>query len=200
MVRPYQWIALLRLTGTTRRERIQRIVALVVVALIIVGAIIFRNFLWAIRTATYPGIFLLSLVGAASIFVPIPGLASVCAGAGVLALNLWAVAALAAAGEAIGETSGYLAGIGGRTLVEKHPYYLRFYAWMRYRGGLVLFLACIIPNPLFDIVGITAGSLRYPLHLFYPLVFSGKLVKNLWISYLCYRGLMPVLRWLGGMD
>ncbi|GBD11393.1 hypothetical protein HRbin23_01058 [bacterium HR23] len=199
MVRPLQWVALVRLTGATGRERAQRITALAVVAIVIIAAIVFRNFLWAFRTATYPGIFLLSLMGSASIFVPVPGLASVCAGAGVLALNPWAVAALAAAGETLGETTGYLAGVGGRTLLEKHPYYLRFYAWMRYKGGVVLFLASAIPNPLFDMVGIAAGSLRYPLHLFYLIVFAGKLVKDLGIAFLCDLGLLAILRWLGGL-
>ncbi|MFN3975134.1 MAG: VTT domain-containing protein [Dehalococcoidia bacterium] len=199
MVRPVHWAALSRLTGTTGRERAQRIAALVAVVVVIAAAIVFRNFLWAFRAATYPGIFLLSFAGSASIFVPIPGLASVCAGAGVLELNPWAVAALAAAGEALGETTGYLAGVGGRFLVEKHPYYLRFYAWMRYRGGLVLFIASVIPNPLFDLIGIAAGSLRYPLHLFYPIVFLGKLLKDLGIASLCNLGLMHILRWLGGL-
>lgn len=199
MVRPVHWVALVRLTGATGRERAQRIAALAAVVVVIAAAIVFRNFLWAIRTATYSGIFLLSFMGSVSIFVPIPGLASVCAGTGVLELNLWAVAALAAVGEALGETSGYLAGVGGRSLVEKHPYYLRFYAWMRYRGGLVLFLASVIPNPLFDFIGIAAGSLRYPLHLFYPVVFVGKFLKDVGIASLCNLGLMHILRWLGGV-
>jgi membrane protein YqaA with SNARE-associated domain len=192
MVKPIPRGILTRLGGIGLRELLRGLGALGIVGAVIGLAIAFRDVLWAVRAVTYPGIFLLSLAGSSSIFVPIPGLASVCAGAGVLGLNIGVVAALAALGEALGETTGYLAGVSGRFLLEKHRYYPRLYAWMRYRGGLVLFLASSIPNPLFDLVGILAGSLGYPLHLFYPVVFAGKLLKDLTIAFLCSLGLTPL--------
>ena len=36
----------------------------------------------------------------------------------------------------------------------------RLVVWMRRRGWLLLFLMAFIPNPFFDLAGVTAGALR----------------------------------------
>ena len=63
--------------------------------------------------------------------------------------------------------------------------------WMRRPGWLLLFLLAFIPNPVFDLAGVTAGALRYPLERFLAVVLTG---KNTELRRLClyprhYRGL-----------
>ncbi|MBI4336644.1 MAG: hypothetical protein HY683_02290 [Chloroflexi bacterium] len=179
-----------------RREHALRVLAIAVVVLAVITVVVFRRSLLDLQGVTYPGVFLLSLIGSASIVVPVPGLASVCAGAPLLQLNPVVIAIVAGAGEALGELTGYLAGFSGRALVERYPLYRRLAGWTERRGGFVLFAFSVIPNPLFDIVGIAGGSLRYPLHLFLLIVFLGKALKDLGIAYGCLLGLEAFLQFV----
>ncbi|MBI4234488.1 MAG: VTT domain-containing protein [Chloroflexi bacterium] len=185
---------------TVQRRRLQALFR----ALAIVGVVAIVLVIWLLRgrlpgpgAVTYSGIFLLSFFASASIVIPIPGIAGVCAGSALLGLTPLLLALLAATGEALGEATGYLVGYGGSGIVEGRPLYGRLKGWVRRRGGLVLFLFSVIPNPLFDIVGIAAGSLRYPLYLFFLITWAGKFLKDVGIAYACFFGLEGALRLLG---
>ena len=49
----------------------------------------------------------------------------------------------------------------------------------------MLFLLALIPNPVFDLAGVTAGALRYPLERFLAVVFAGKILKLVGFAYAC---------------
>ena len=170
------------------RERRLRILAIIAVLAVIALAVVLqvRGHFPTVSAVGYPAVFLLSLFGSASIIVPIPGFASVCTG-GVL-LTPVIVAVVAAVGEATGELTGYMAGFGGRGVLEKRRLYWRLEKWMRRRGGIILFILSVIPNPVFDIAGIAAGALRYPLWRFWPIVATGKFLKSLGVAYACSYG------------
>lgn len=182
------------------RERRLRWLALAGVAGMLVLAVMARRWLPLFRLLGYPGIFLLGFFSSASIAVPVPGLASVCAGGSILGLAPFWVGVAGGVGEALGELTGYFAGFGGRGLVERWGWYRRVSSWVRRRGGLVLFLLSTVPNPFFDVVGIAAGSLRYPLHRFLTVVGAGKVLKDIWVAYACALGLEWALRFVQGMD
>ena len=78
-------------------------------------------------------------------------------------------------------------------LLLLYRYSDRLEEWMQRRGMLVLFLISIIPNPVFDLVGIAAGGARYPLVKFLATVWVGKVLKGLIVGYTCFYGvtLMP---------
>ncbi len=145
------------------------------------------------KTLGYPGVLVLSFVGAAGLVLPVPGLAAVC-GAGGLELNLIGVGVLAAVGETAGEMSGYAIGYGGRRVVERRRFYRTAERWMERRGTLVLFVLSAVPNPLFDVVGITAGGTHYPIKRFLVVVGAGKLIKSLAVAWACNLG-VDLLQW-----
>jgi uncharacterized membrane protein YdjX (TVP38/TMEM64 family) len=68
---------------------------------------------------------------------------------------------------------------------------------MQHRGWIVLLVASSIPNPLFDLIGIAAGTLKYPIWRFLIAVWGGKLVKSTTIAYACFYGIEWVLRSFG---
>ena len=82
--------------------------------------------------------------------------------------------------------SGYAIGYGGRTVVEKRAFYEKVRLWMERRGTLVILLVSVIPNPFFDVVGIAAGGLRYPLLRFLAIVLVGKTLKGLIVAHTCF--------------
>ena len=94
-----------------------------------------------------------------------------------------------AVGSTIGELTGYLAGYGSQGIVQKSRYYSRISNWVARRGGFALFVLAAVPNPLFDIGGIAAGSLGYPISRFLLWVGIGKLVKFLVFAYACRQSI-----------
>jgi membrane protein DedA with SNARE-associated domain len=46
-------------------------------------------------------------------------------------------------------------------------------------GFLTLFILAVIPNPLVDLAGMTAGMMKYPYPKFLLAVWLGKTVKSL---------------------
>ena len=169
-------------------ERAMKAISVGLVVLFILTVFLLRNHLPDIRTVGYVGVLVLSFVGSASILVPVPGIAAVCAGPSIVGLSPVIVAIMASVGEAVGELSGYLIGFSGRGFADKSRFYPRIERWMERRGALVLFLASSFPNPFFDFVGIAGGTLRYPIWRFLIAVWAGKLVKSLLIAYTCFFG------------
>ena len=108
---------------------------LIVVLVIVVSILIFalRSQIVQLAGLGYLGIFLVSLLGNATIVLPAPSLALVFAMGSVLYWPL--VGLVAGVGEALGELSGYLAGFGGRAFIEDQKTYDRLVVWMEKRGG-----------------------------------------------------------------
>lgn len=171
---------------------ISRLLALLFVVGVTVGAYLLRDRIEHFAVYGYPGIFLITLLSYATVLVPVPGLAIVFAMSGLL--HPVGVAIAAAAGAAFGELSGYLAGYSGRAVIENWKRYEKITAWVRKYGGPAILVLATIPNPVFDLVGVAAGVLKMPLHKFLLWVFPGQLIKMLVIAY---GGSLSIGRLLG---
>ena len=79
--------------------------------------------------------------------------------------------------------TGYAAGFGGRAVIEDQEVYARLEAWMQRRGGITILVLSVIPNPLFDLAGIAAGTLGYPLWRFLLIAWVGKTVKTTLVAW-----------------
>jgi membrane protein YqaA with SNARE-associated domain len=150
----------------------------VVAAVLAISGIIFafRDRFAELAALGYGGIFAVSLLSNATIILPAPSLALVFAMGSALPPLLVGLAA--GVGEALGELTGYAAGFGGRAVIEEQKRYDQLKDWMERRGGITLFLLSVIPNPLFDLAGIAAGTLRYPLWRFFVICWAGKSIKT----------------------
>ncbi|MBI4216309.1 MAG: VTT domain-containing protein [Chloroflexi bacterium] len=135
----------------------------------------------------YFGIFLIDLLSSASIVIPLPGAFAVYLGGSFL--NPFIVALVAGVAEPLGELTGYAAGYGGRTFMERNEMYIRLEGWMQRRGSLTIFIVSVIPNFLFDIVGFAAGALRFPVWKFLLVCWAGKTIKSLGFALLGYYSL-----------
>ena len=136
----------------------------------------------------YLGAFLASLIATTSIIFPIPGFVIV--GAIAAATANWPLVALASAlGNGLGETTSYFAGYGGAVII--HPQRSRFYQraedWMKRHGSLTVFIFALTPLP-FDVVGIAAGALRFPLWKVILAVIAGRLPLTMAGCYLAHKG------------
>lgn len=136
---------------------------------------------------TYGAVAAAVLVASGGLVVPVPALAITCGSAAFL--NPAAVAVIAGLAGTLGELTGYFLGYSGSESVKRGRLYQRVETWMRRRGWLLLFAISAVPNPLFDIAGIAAGVLRYPLWRYLLAVGLGKQVKFFMVAYACRYGL-----------
>src|SRR6266540_7191064 len=127
------------------------------------------------RTYGYGGVFLITLLGAATLFIPGPTMVAtfvVCA-----MLNPAIVSLVAGLGSAIGESTGYVAGYASRALIapqeRRNTWYQRIFHWMGSHPFLTIFLLDAIPNLLGDMAGLIAGRIKYSYSKFLLASFLG---------------------------
>jgi len=162
--------------AASRRELLTRLLAIAVVVAITLAIWRVADKLEQFEPWGYPGVFLVSFLGNATVILPAPSLALVFAMGGIL--NPLLVGLVAGPAEALGELTGYLAGYSGRAVVENRRTYDRLSGWMQRNGALTIFTLSVVPNPFFDLAGIAAGVLRYPLLRFLLFCWLGKSIKT----------------------
>lgn len=163
------------------RLKIARILALVFVVFLTVLLYLNREKVSQLEGLGYPGIFLVSMLTNATLILPLPGVL-VTSAMGAVFNPFW-VAVAAGSGAALGELSGYLAGFSGQGIVERTKWSDRFEAWMRKYGPITVLVLSFVPNPLFDVAGITAGVLKMQLWQFLLFCWIGKVLKMMVFAF-----------------
>ena len=142
------------------------------------------NWLKSFAQYGYVGIFLISFLGATSVFIPIPSTFVIFIIAANTAFDPLLIAVFAGLGAAIGELSGYLIGLGGRKVIgEKYKRKMDILMKLFKKfGSIVIFVFALTPLPD-DLLFIPLGVMRYKiLHAFIP-ALVGKFVSNLIVAY-----------------
>ncbi len=171
-----------------------RVFIVVLVLAISLGILLLRDQVAQIGAVGYAGIFLVSLVGNATVILPAPSLALVFAMGSALSPLLVGLAA--GSGEALGELTGYGLGFGGQALIENRRVYDYLAAWMERRGDITIFALSAIPNPFFDLAGIAAGASRYPLWRFLFICWLGKVLKTTVVAWMGFQGIALIEQFL----
>ncbi len=179
-----------------RRLRIVQALTILAILAALGAAIYFRDRLQELEQYGYAAVFLVGLVSNATVVLPVPGLAVSSVMGGVL--NPWIVGLVGGLGQALGELTGYMAGYSGQTLVDGNPTYNRLTRWMQRYGTWTIFVLALIPNPVFDLGGMAAGTLRFPLLKFLVACTAGKVIKNMIFALAGYYGIETLLRLFGG--
>ncbi len=143
----------------------------------------------------YLGAFLISLTFNATVILP-AGNVLVMATLGAVLPSALLVGLAGGAGAAIGEITGYMAGYSGRGVVARWKLYNRMVEWLRRWGMLAIFFLSVIPF-FFDLAGIAAGVLRYPLWKFLIACWLGRMVLYIAMAYAGAWGWDVVLGWFG---
>jgi len=193
-----------QLTDKKDKKRIIPILAISIVILISVALYFYgRNpeRVGELRNYGYLGAFLISLIGNASILLPgialwlLTGLGVVLySSAGIVAPIIVGLAG--GAGAALGEIVGYMAGYSGRGIIENRKLYDRLSAWVRRWGTIAIFIFALVPL-FFDLVGLAAGALRFPLWKFILVCWVGRTVLYVVFVALAALGWEAVLPYFG---
>ena len=162
---------------------------LVVIAAISAVALLMQDRI-SVGRLSYGAVAGAVLLASGGLVVPVPALAITCTTATFL--NPAAVAFIAGLAGTLGELTGYFLGYSGSRVFERGRFYTRVEGWMRKRGWLLLFVISAVPNPLFDVAGIAAGALRYPLWRYLVAVGLGKQVKFFMVAYACHYSVQGI--------
>lgn len=177
------------------RGHYRQVLALAFSVLVTALILIFADELVKLEAYGYLGVFLISLLGNATVILPVPSLAVVFATGSVL--NPLVVGLVSGVAEPLGELTGYLAGYGGSAVVEDSATFQRITSFVQRKGFLTIFVLSAIPNPLFDLAGIAAGASRMPVSRFLVACWLGKTAKAVVIAYLGSISVDWVRDWLG---
>jgi membrane protein YqaA with SNARE-associated domain len=154
------------------------------ISIFIIGiSFYFREELAKFSSLGLVGIFLINLIGSATVFVPAPGIATVVAGGFIY--NPLFVAIVSALGSAIGDFVGYALGHSSKEiLLKKHSFWYKIFkeTFHKYAAVFIIFFA-FIPNPLFDFVGLIAGIFHYSPRKFLVYILIGRFLRNLILAY-----------------
>lgn len=154
-----------------------------------------------LRNYRYLGAFLISLIGNASILLPGVVL-PVLSGLGIIFYRVTGltgpilVGVAGGAGAALGELVGYMAGYSGRGIVENNRLYNRLVGWVSRWGTPAIFLFALVPL-FFDLVGLAAGVLRFPLWKFILICWLGRTILYVVFIVLAALGLGAMLPQVG---
>ena len=130
------------------------------------------------------GIFLINIIGSATLFIPAPAIATVFAGG--IVYNPFLVAVLAALGSVIGDMVGYFLGRSGKeVLIRKESFKYEVIRDVFHKfAPIFIILISFIPNPFFDAIGIFAGLFKYPPLKFFIYTLIGRFLRNLLLAYI----------------
>jgi len=153
-----------------------------------------------LKNYAYWGAFLISLIGNATVILPgavLPILSTI----GVVLYPVTGpsgpiiVGLVGGIGAAIGEMTGYMVGYSGRGIVERANLYNRLVKWLRRWGTLTIFILSLVPF-FFDLAGIAAGALRFPLWKFILACWLGRTILYVGIVLAAGWGWETVLPYL----
>jgi len=164
-------------------KRLEGILQIVLAIIIVLAALYFSTEVELLGEFGYAGVFLISMVSAATLFFPAPGWATVIAMSAVL--DPYIVGIAAGLGAAIGELTGYVAGDGARNLIKSKVKDFKKYEDMIRKFDVAgIFILAFIPNPLFDVAGIVAGSLNMHWGKFLFACALGRVLRYILLAYM----------------
>jgi len=168
------------LKGKLPKGRVIPILALVFVIAIsvFIGVLFYQGRLSRIAELEYfeyygyPAVFGISLIWNSTVLVPIPSFWIYYPLATIFFPPLVGLAG--GAGAAIGELTGYMAGYSGRGFLQKQRMYARAERWVKRWGAIIIFGFNLVPLFPYDLTGIAAGALRFPLWKFFLICLAGR--------------------------
>ena len=188
------------------------ILGVVLTVALAVAVVYYWEFVNELGGYGYFGAFIISVLGGATIIVPVPMLVVLFALGGVMKPSFGAlfgpvfVGLAAGAGETLGALSIYMTGYGGGAAIVNlnlnggrfKSVYSRVVSWVERRGSLILFVtSATLFNPFFYPASLAAGALRFGIRRYSLICLGGKTLKGMTIAFAGYWGLRGLLRILG---
>lgn len=164
--------------------KINHILIFLLAIVLIILSFYFRDELANLKSLGILGLFLINFFGNATVFLPAPVIASVVAAGSIY--NPLVVTLISSLGGTAGEMVGFVLGHSGKNIfVKKHHFlFLILIDLFKSYGTVIIFIAALIPNPFFDVMGILAGFIHYSPKKFFVVTLFGRIIRNLVLSFI----------------
>ncbi len=182
------------MTEPATRFSWRHLLALLFAVTVTLAVFLLRKQIQQFEQYGYLGAFLTMLLGNATIVLPAPGLIIVFVLGGVL--NPLLVGLAAGPGAALGEMTAYAAGFSGSAVIDNTRWYQRIQYWMKQYGLIIIVFLAAVPNPLFDLAGIVAGTMQVRWWHFLLSAWIGKTIQAVIIAYAGEFSLLWVMQLL----
>ncbi len=159
----------------------KNLLIIVLVIITIILSILSIDHIPELTNFGYIGAFIISLIGSATIIFPVPSWTIVFIMSKSLNPVLLGIAA--GLGSGIGELTGYYLGKGGTHLLNKDKKVKQYSEYVNKYGCLAVFVFSFLPNPVFDIIGITAGAMHMKMWKFLLASILGKTLRFILFAY-----------------
>lgn len=184
-----------------RNKAIPLLVLLLVIAITVV-IFLYREQIAGLDEYAYLGVFFISLLGNATVILPVPVPIILAELAAILyqdagLIGIIGVGLAGGVGAAIGETTGYMVGYSGRGIAQRSRLYTRLVNWVDRWGAKAIFIFSLVPFFPFDLAGVAAGILRLPFWKFILVCWLGRTILYLGIAWAGAIGWEAWLRFLG---
>jgi len=146
----------------------------------------YRESLFQTGYLAYPGIALAEFGNSAMILIPTPWPAYTLAMS--IVLNPLLVGIIGGLAAATGEMIGYFLGCKGRSIIKEGRMYKRMQSMTAKHGDRAIFFFAVLPIP-FDIAGVWAGTVNYPVVRFFISVAAAKIVRITIIATTAHYGI-----------
>jgi len=184
-----------------KRAYILGALGIVITVVMAVAVIRFWYVVRALEGYGYLGNFFISVLGGATVIVPVPMLAVQVALGTVL--NPVFVGLTSGFGETVGALIIYMTGYGGGAPLASAEdgklkrAYLRLMKLMERRGSVTIFVLSAVVNPFFYPAALAAGALRFGVRRYFLICLLGKTIKGFTVAYIGFFGLGGILRAIG---
>lgn len=157
---------------------------LIIFMVIVLNYILHTNekFFLNLKAYGYIGTFMACLLLNATVLLPSSSTVVVMSMATIY--NPIMVALVGALGTALGEFTGYFTGYYGSVVVENNAIFDKITGIYAKFPNFSIVLFAALPLPVFDILGIMAGSIKMEKKKFFLLCFIGKAIKMLIYAYI----------------
>ncbi|MBQ2873624.1 MAG: VTT domain-containing protein [Bacilli bacterium] len=139
-----------------------------------------RNKFGVIEKYEYMAVFILCMLSNMTILLPAPSLVVIVYYAQILSPIL--VVLIGALGTTIGELTGYLFGESVSNISTKWKKIICTISKKIKKIHLLIFILAFLPLPIFDFIGVYAGSKRINIGSFLIMCYLGKMFKMLFYS------------------
>jgi len=164
------------------KDKYKKIIGLVLTLSLSAIIFLFRDKLINFESYGYLGIFVISVLGNATIILPVPVILTAFLGGGIF--NPLLVGLVSSFGATIGELTGYIAGRSGRVVIKNNTKFEKIEKWMTKYGMWTIFVLAVVPNPAFDLAGIVSGATKIPVWKYFLVTWAGKFIKFLTFAYI----------------
>lgn len=162
------------------------IVILIISFILSIGVFIFRDYFKDLQSLGLIGILLINFFSSATFFVSGPAFLTVIAGGSIYPPLL--VALISSLGASLGDMISFLFGFSGRNLalqnLKKKIWFSVFEDLFKAHETIIIFIFAIVPNPLFDAVGLFAGIFGMNYFKFFVIMFAGRFVRYILLALL----------------